>query len=338
MEKKMFLKSSSIDDKKTLATASVRINNPKQGLFRNLINETKKTRKSVQSATISGSKAPLNLASSELQLNYINNSNFLNSSTTFNSGSTICVNSTKQTVNSGTNSKSTFFSNTKRKRGSLFNLFSFQKPSLSSKNDQKNTKINDENNELAVTLLNKKNLLPPPPPEFADTTERYQSELNKFDKKLKSSNENSLKNSHKSIFSALKRKSVKSVSLENDYKQELQETDSMDNSISSDSPTLLIIKDLENKKNNSDISDAESTISNLFSFDNYITESCIEMSEKNVKEELKYANEYEFQEETTHLADIGCDMIIIQEKLKKTSRNKEQVKKIFTFCMLELGP
>ena len=39
MEKKLFLKSSSVDEKKTLATASVRINNPKQGLFRNLIND-----------------------------------------------------------------------------------------------------------------------------------------------------------------------------------------------------------------------------------------------------------------------------------------------------------
>ena len=333
MEKKLFLKSSSVDEKKTLATASVRINNPKQGLFRNLINDNKKTRKSLQAATISGSKAPLNLASSELQLNYINDANFLNSSTTFNSGSTICVNTTKQqTVNGGTNSKSTFFSNTKRKRGSLFNLFSFQKPSAN-KHDQKSVKINDENNELNIVLLNKTNFLPPPPPEFADRT---QSERNKCHSKSKSSNENSLKNSHRSIFSALKRKSVKSASLENEYKR--QESDSRNNSICSDSPTLLFIKDFENKNNNSDLSDAESTISNLFSFDNYISENCNKVSEI-AEQKLKYANEYEFQDESAHLADIGCDMIVIKENVEKTANNKEQVtKNILKFCMLIFEP
>ena len=352
----MFLKSSSVDEKKAKQqTASVRINsqkNDEQGNFlRSLMNSDKKSSRKIQAATISGSKVPQgHLASSELQLNHIDDENYLNSSTTFNPGSTMCVNSSSKGIANGTaDSKQSLFSSTKRKRGSLFNLFSFQKPNVvsNSKHEQNRTSkiiiCNDENSEPIAN--SGKNGLPPPPPEFAD---RVNSERKKngSSSKSKSSNENTLKNSHKSIFSALRRKSVKSASLDIDYKTPEQhdkqiETDSSNrNSIIENrrntTPTMPSIKDNNSNNNNninSDVSDAESTISNLFSFDHYISDNVGNNKNNNndssPKENLKYANEYIFEDESAHLADISCDMIVLKEHIKNTCDNKQQVNRSF---------
>ena len=309
----MFQKSSIINEKMSITSNSVRISNPpKQGLLRNLIND-KKSHKLSQAATISGSKAPVNFTTSELQLNFItHDTNFLNSSSTFNAGSTICVKDhNKESMN--TKPK---LSNTKRKRGSLFNLFSFQKPSVDNKKN--NNKINDENEMHDDKLISN---LPPPPPEFADINQSHRK--NSYSYKT-GSNEGSVKQ-HRSIFNALRRKPVvKSLSVGNEINT--QEIDDLVNSNTS-SP---LVKEF----NNVDICDAETTITKLFSFDNYITsnnDDTIEELNENVinnNEKLNYANEYAVEDESCELKDI----IIVKEKIKKNVRTKQQVNiKIATY-------
>jgi hypothetical protein len=327
----MFHKSTIFD---TRTSSSVRIDKSSstQNLLRNLINTnqqstikddkkltSKQQRK--QAATISGINVPLHLASSEFQIN-----NLISTTSTKTTGSTICMSKSGKINTESVNIKpgSTNLTTAKRKRGSLFNLFSFQKPNLSKHDQQK--KINDENEAI---IMFTSAILPPPPPEFADLNNRKNSYSGK------SSIEGSLKQQHRSIFNALRRKSVKSMPI--------TRADSFKNSISSLNDTCLnintevVLKENVDKMNNIDLSDAESTISNLFSFDNYIS------STNYIEKELNYAQESSVEDESCQL-DVLCNddnnMIEVRkEKIKKYCRNKQVNKyvdfeKYFCICMI----